>query len=80
MIASMRFVAVLPTDERDHTRFDIGRRLRFPIAEPAVFVGHSIGSLIVRMLASRLPDRVADMVYDNGTIPEIVALEQMTHG
>lgn len=41
------------------------------ITEPAVCVGHSIGSLIVRMLAARRPDRVAGMVHVDGTIPEI---------
>ncbi|MBO0871769.1 MAG: alpha/beta fold hydrolase [Pseudonocardia sp.] len=46
------------------------------ITTPVVLVGHSIGSLIVRMLAARWPDRVAGMVHVDGTIPAIVALDK----
>lgn len=47
------------------------------LTEPAVCVGHSIGSLIVRMLAAHWPDRVAGVVHVDGTIPEIVGLDEI---
>lgn len=39
------------------------------ITRPAVLVGHSIGSLIVRVFAARYPDRVAGVVHVDGSIP-----------
>lgn len=45
---------------------------RLHIEEPAVFVGHSIGSLIVRMVAGTAPSRVSGMVHVDGTIPELI--------
>lgn len=37
--------------------------------QPAVIVGHSIGSLILRVFAGRYPDRIAGMVHVDGSIP-----------
>lgn len=39
------------------------------ITEPAVLVGHSIGSLIARVFADRYPNRVAGMIHVDGSIP-----------
>jgi pimeloyl-ACP methyl ester carboxylesterase len=39
------------------------------ISEPAVVVSHSIGCLIARVLADRYPDRIAGMVFIDGSIP-----------
>lgn len=47
------------------------------ITQPIVLVGHSIGSLIVRILAARWPDRVAGMVHVDGTIPVIVGADEI---
>jgi pimeloyl-ACP methyl ester carboxylesterase len=46
------------------------------IFEPAVLVGHSIGSLIARTFAGAYPARVAGMVHVDGSIPRLV-LEDM---
>ena len=40
------------------------------ITDPAVLVGHSIGSPIARMLAHRYPHRVAGMVFVDGSLPQ----------
>jgi pimeloyl-ACP methyl ester carboxylesterase len=39
------------------------------ITEPSVLVGHSIGSLILRVFAGRYPERTAGMVHVDGSIP-----------
>lgn len=39
------------------------------VLQPAVLVGHSVGSLIVRAFADRHPDRVAGVVHVDGSIP-----------
>lgn len=36
------------------------------VREPAIFVGHSLGAGIVRLLAGRSPDRVAGLVFVDG--------------
>jgi len=41
------------------------------IEAPAVFVGHSMGSHIVRVFAGRHPDRVAGLVHVEGSIPRV---------
>lgn len=41
------------------------------LTHPVVLVGHSFGSLIVRMFAARHPERVAGMVHVDGSIPEL---------
>ncbi|MQA78082.1 MAG: alpha/beta fold hydrolase [Streptosporangiales bacterium] len=46
---------------------------RLGVDRTVVLVGHSIGSFIVRVLASQWPDRVAGMVYVDGTVPEVFA-------
>ena len=68
-----------PSSQRTVSFEDLAGELRrvldvLHVSEPAVFVGHSIGSLIVRMFASLWPDRVAGMVHVDGTIPELFAL------
>lgn len=40
-------------------------------AEKLVLVGHSVGSLIVRMFADRNPGRVAGIVHLDGSIPRL---------
>ncbi len=40
------------------------------VTEPAVIVGHSIGSLIARVYAARHPHRVAGLVHVDGSIPQ----------
>lgn len=41
------------------------------ITEPVVLVGHSVGSLIVRLFADRHPGRVAGVVHVDGSIPRL---------
>ena len=41
------------------------------VVEPVVVVGHSVGDLIVRVFASRYPDRVAGVVHIDGSIPRL---------
>jgi pimeloyl-ACP methyl ester carboxylesterase len=43
---------------------------RCHITDPAVLVGHSIGSPIARMLAHRHPHRVAGTVFIDGALPQ----------
>lgn len=52
---------------------------RLYIEEPAVFVGHSIGSLVVRMVAGTAPSRVSGMVHVDGTIPELIFHGEQQH-
>jgi pimeloyl-ACP methyl ester carboxylesterase len=40
-----------------------------PRAAPAVLVGHSVGSLIIRVFAGAYPGRVAGMVHVDGSLP-----------
>jgi pimeloyl-ACP methyl ester carboxylesterase len=42
------------------------------IFEPAVLVGHSVGSLIARAFAGAYPARLAGMVHVDGSIPRLV--------
>jgi pimeloyl-ACP methyl ester carboxylesterase len=42
------------------------------VTTPAVLVGHSIGSLIIRVFAGAYPGRVAGMVYVDGSVPELL--------
>lgn len=44
---------------------------RLSVVQPAVFVGHSVGSLVVRMVAAYAPTKVAGMVHVDGSIPEL---------
>jgi pimeloyl-ACP methyl ester carboxylesterase len=39
------------------------------VAAPAVLVGHSVGSLIIRVFAGAYPGRVAGMVHVDGSLP-----------
>jgi len=39
------------------------------VTEPAVMVGHSVGSLIARVFADRHPHRIAGIVHVDGSIP-----------
>src|SRR5688500_4709436 len=41
------------------------------ITEPALLVGHSVGSLIGRVFAGAYPARVAGMVHVDGSIPRL---------
>lgn len=41
------------------------------VTEPAIIVGHSVGSLIARVFAHRHPRRVAGMVHVDGSIPRL---------
>lgn len=41
------------------------------VTEPAVVVGHSMGSLIARMFAARYPERTAGIVSVDGSIPRM---------
>jgi pimeloyl-ACP methyl ester carboxylesterase len=44
---------------------------RLSVHEPMIGVGHSFGSLIVRLFASRYPQRVAGMVHVDGSVPRL---------
>lgn len=44
---------------------------RADVVEPVVLVGHSVGSLIIRVFADRHPDRVAGAVHVDGSIPRL---------
>lgn len=44
---------------------------RLDVTEPVVAVGHSFGSLIVRMFAAQHPNRVAGMVHVDGSVPSL---------
>lgn len=44
---------------------------RLGVAEPAVLVGHSVGSLITRVFTARNPARVAGLVHVDGSIPRL---------
>jgi pimeloyl-ACP methyl ester carboxylesterase len=39
---------------------------------PVVLVGHSVGSLIIRMFAAMYPGRVAGMVHVDGSVPRLI--------
>ncbi len=41
------------------------------VIEPVVLVGHSVGSLFIRMFAGAHPSRVAGMVHVDGSIPAL---------
>jgi pimeloyl-ACP methyl ester carboxylesterase len=41
------------------------------VTEPVIAVGHSFGSLIVRMFAAHHPERVAGMVHVDGSVPRL---------
>jgi pimeloyl-ACP methyl ester carboxylesterase len=41
------------------------------VTGPAVLVGHSFGSLIIRVFAGAYPGRVAGMVYVDGSLPKL---------
>jgi pimeloyl-ACP methyl ester carboxylesterase len=41
------------------------------VAAPAVMVGHSVGSLIIRVFADAYPGRVAGMVHVDGSLPQL---------
>jgi pimeloyl-ACP methyl ester carboxylesterase len=41
------------------------------VAAPAVLVGHSVGSLIIRVFAGAYPGRVAGMVHVDGSVPQL---------
>lgn len=69
-----------PSDRRTTTYHGYAAELvdlldRLGVDEPVVLVGHSIGSLIVRVLAAQWPARVAGMVHVDGTVPEVLALD-----
>jgi len=42
------------------------------VTAPAVLVGHSVGSLIIRVFAGAYPGRVAGMVYVDGSAPRLL--------
>jgi pimeloyl-ACP methyl ester carboxylesterase len=42
------------------------------VTAPAVLVGHSVGSLIIRVFAGAYPGRVAGMVYVDGSVPRLL--------
>jgi pimeloyl-ACP methyl ester carboxylesterase len=41
------------------------------VAGPAVMVGHSVGSLIIRVFAGAYPGRVGGMVHVDGSLPQL---------
>ncbi len=41
------------------------------VSSPAVLVGHSVGSLIIRVFAGAYPGRVAGMVHVDGSVPRL---------
>jgi pimeloyl-ACP methyl ester carboxylesterase len=42
------------------------------IGRPVVLVGHSVGSLIIRMFAAAHPDQVAGTVHVDGSLPRLI--------
>jgi hypothetical protein len=44
---------------------------RLGVTAPAVLVGHSMGSLIIRVFAGAYPGRVGGMVYVDGSLPRL---------
>jgi pimeloyl-ACP methyl ester carboxylesterase len=42
------------------------------IGSPVVLVGHSVGSLIIRMFAAAHPEQVAGMVHVDGSLPRLI--------
>ena len=42
------------------------------IGRPVVLVGHSVGSLIIRMFAAAHPEQVAGTVHVDGSLPRLI--------